>query len=78
MASAMQEVFGDLLLTQPIDKNEAKLPSPQQLKNKIILKHKKLPEGLEEDSVCIQSEDGWSIAIFLFFCTYSSIKKLEK
>ena len=58
MANAMQEVFGDLLLTQPIDKNETKLPSPNQLKNKIILKHKKLPEGSEEDSICIQSEDG--------------------
>lgn len=59
MANAMQEVFGDLLLTQPIDKSETKLPSPHQLKNKIILKHKKLPEGTEEDSICIQSEDGW-------------------
>ncbi|XP_065217212.1 1-phosphatidylinositol 4,5-bisphosphate phosphodiesterase gamma-1 [Planococcus citri] len=57
MANAMQEVFGDLLLTQPVDKNETKLPSPHQLKNKIILKHKKLPEGTEEDSVCVQSED---------------------
>lgn len=45
MAQAMQEVFGDLLLTQPIDKNESQLPSPQQLRRKIILKHKKLPEN---------------------------------
>lgn len=58
MANIMQEILGDLLLTQPIDKTETKLPSPHQLRNKIILKHKKLPEGLEEDSVSISSEDG--------------------
>ena len=58
MATVMQEVFGDMLLTQPIEKMETQLPSPQQLRYKIILKHKKLPEGSEEDSVCVQNEDG--------------------
>lgn len=59
MANAMQEVFGDLLLTQPVEKTETKLPSPKQLQNKIILKHRKLPEGTtEEDSVSVHSEDG--------------------
>jgi len=58
MATTMQEIFGDMLLTQPIDKNETKLPSPHQLRNKIILKHKKLPEGSEEDSICVQSDEG--------------------
>lgn len=48
MASALQEVFGEMLLTQPVDKYENKLPSPYQLRRKIILKHKKLPEGEEE------------------------------
>ncbi|KAF7987870.1 hypothetical protein HCN44_003733 [Aphidius gifuensis] len=48
MAAAMQQVFGDLLLTQPIDKNETTLPSPHALKRKIILKHKKLPDGVDE------------------------------
>lgn len=42
MAQLMMEVFGDMLLTQSLEKNEAKLPSPQALKRKIILKHKKL------------------------------------
>lgn len=42
MAQLMIEVFGDMLLTQPLEKNETKLPSPQALKRKIILKHKKL------------------------------------
>lgn len=42
-------VFGDTLLTNRIDKNETQLPSPYQLRRRIILKHKKLPE-IEEDS----------------------------
>lgn len=49
MAQALTEVFGDMLLTQRLDRTETQLPSPHQLKRKIILKHKKLPEF--EDSV---------------------------
>lgn len=45
MATAFQDVFGDMLLTQPVDKNETALPSPHDLRRKIILKHKKLPDG---------------------------------
>ncbi|XP_065161549.1 1-phosphatidylinositol 4,5-bisphosphate phosphodiesterase gamma-1 isoform X2 [Atheta coriaria] len=48
MATAMQEVFGDMLLIHPVEKNEKQLPSPHQLRRRIILKHKKLPEGQEE------------------------------
>lgn len=54
MAYAMQDVFGDMLLTQQVEKNEIQLPSPYQLRRKIILKHKKLPENgvkLEEGTV---------------------------
>ena len=36
----------DKLLTQPVNPLAADLPSPQQLMNKIILKHKKLGENL--------------------------------
>ncbi|CAH1179228.1 unnamed protein product [Phaedon cochleariae] len=56
MASAMQEVFGDLLLTYPVEKNETKLPSPLSLRRKILLKHKKLPEGQEENSLLIRND----------------------
>merc|ERR1719232_77384 len=48
MANQFQEVFGDMLISAPIDKNETKLPSPEQLKRKILLKHKKLPDGANE------------------------------
>ncbi|XP_067640356.1 1-phosphatidylinositol 4,5-bisphosphate phosphodiesterase gamma-1 [Eurosta solidaginis] len=44
MAQALIEVFGDMLLTQRCDRAEIQLPSPHQLRRKIILKHKKLPE----------------------------------
>ncbi|CAG0883545.1 unnamed protein product [Cyprideis torosa] len=46
MAQGFVEVFGEMLLTSPVDKNETMLPSPQRLRRKIILKHKKLPESM--------------------------------
>ncbi|XP_032527814.2 1-phosphatidylinositol 4,5-bisphosphate phosphodiesterase gamma-1 [Danaus plexippus] len=58
MAAAFQEVFGDMLVIQPLEKNETKLPSPQDLLKKIILKHKKLPEGAEENSFAVRQEEG--------------------
>lgn len=44
MAQALIETFGDMLLVQRVDRNECHLPSPYQLRRRIILKHKKLPE----------------------------------
>lgn len=57
MAAAFQELFGDMLLTQQIDKDETQLPSPNQLKRKIIIKHKKLPEGKDERFVLTRNDD---------------------
>jgi phosphatidylinositol phospholipase C, gamma-1 len=57
MARAFQEVFGDMLLTQPVDKNETQLPSPFQLRRKIVLKHKKLNEG----EFCVRDDEGLDI-----------------
>ena len=48
MATAFQDVFGDMLISAHLDKNEAELPSPDRLKRKIILKHKKLPEFVSD------------------------------
>ncbi|CAH2324037.1 1-phosphatidylinositol 4,5-bisphosphate phosphodiesterase gamma-2 [Pelobates cultripes] len=46
MAKVFKEVFGDLLLTRPIEASADQLPSPTQLKERIIIKHKKLgPKG---------------------------------
>ncbi|XP_052746771.1 1-phosphatidylinositol 4,5-bisphosphate phosphodiesterase gamma-1 isoform X2 [Bicyclus anynana] len=58
MAAAFQDVFGDSLLTAPVDKGETALPSPHDLRGKIILKHKKLPEGAEESSFAVRQDDG--------------------
>ncbi|KAL3860223.1 hypothetical protein ACJMK2_010378 [Sinanodonta woodiana] len=43
MANAFRDTFGEMLLTEPISRDATELPSPEQLKFKIILKHKKLP-----------------------------------
>ncbi|XP_036607097.1 1-phosphatidylinositol 4,5-bisphosphate phosphodiesterase gamma-2 [Trichosurus vulpecula] len=46
MARVFKEVFGDLLLTKPTEASADQLPSPAQLKEKIVIKHKKLgPRG---------------------------------
>ena len=50
MAQTFQDVLGDMLVVAPVDKNEAMLPSPEKLKRKIILKHKKLPEGCYDEA----------------------------
>jgi len=50
MAECFQEVFGEMLVTAPLDKTEKELPSPEKLRRRIILKHKKLPEGIDENA----------------------------
>uniref|UniRef100_A0A8C4FC22 Phosphoinositide phospholipase C n=1 Tax=Dicentrarchus labrax TaxID=13489 RepID=A0A8C4FC22_DICLA len=59
MATHFKKVFGDLLLTKPVDNNAEELPSPHQLRRKILIKHKKLVEGTlyEEVSSASYSEN---------------------
>ncbi|XP_043670796.1 1-phosphatidylinositol 4,5-bisphosphate phosphodiesterase gamma-1 [Vespula pensylvanica] len=57
MAITMQELFGNMLLVQSVDKNETCLPSPYALRKKILLKHKKLPDGADETSFLIRSDE---------------------
>lgn len=40
MATHFKKVFGDLLLTKPVDSNAEELPSPYQLRRKILIKVK--------------------------------------
>ena len=56
-ANLSQEVFGEMLLVAPVDKAEKELPSPEKLRRKIILKHKKLPEGTDENAGVIVDLD---------------------
>ncbi|KAL7978816.1 hypothetical protein Chor_013305 [Crotalus horridus] len=54
IAKVFREVFGDQLLAKPIEASADQLPSPTQLKGKIIIKHKKLgPKG----DVDVNTED---------------------
>ncbi|GFU38931.1 1-phosphatidylinositol 4,5-bisphosphate phosphodiesterase gamma-1 [Nephila pilipes] len=57
MAAAFLEVFGDMLLVQPVDGAQREMPSPLQLKRKIIIKHKKLPDGHEE-RIILRNDEG--------------------
>ncbi|CAG7728525.1 unnamed protein product [Allacma fusca] len=43
MAKKFQEILGKLLLTIPINRTESTLPSPTQLKRKILIKCKQIP-----------------------------------
>lgn len=45
MARVFREVFGANLLTEPIENDGNCMPSPDQLKRKIIIKHKKQSDG---------------------------------
>ena len=49
MADIMLEVLGDLLYTEARDEEGHTLPSPASLRNKILIKGKKLKKSLEED-----------------------------
>lgn len=60
MAQAMTEVFGDMLLVHSVDKNETQLPSPYQLRRRIILKHKKLPE-IEEAGTLVRTDESETV-----------------
>ncbi|MGH0164756.1 UNVERIFIED_CONTAM: hypothetical protein FKN15_047914 [Acipenser sinensis] len=51
MATTFKKVFGDMLLTKPVDISADGLPSPNQLKRKILIKHKKLAEGSAYEEV---------------------------
>uniref|UniRef100_A0A8D3BRH6 1-phosphatidylinositol 4,5-bisphosphate phosphodiesterase gamma n=1 Tax=Scophthalmus maximus TaxID=52904 RepID=A0A8D3BRH6_SCOMX len=51
MATNFKKVFGDMLLTKAVDIVADGLPSPNQLKRKILIKHKKLAEGSPYEEV---------------------------
>uniref|UniRef100_A0A3B3ZUN7 1-phosphatidylinositol 4,5-bisphosphate phosphodiesterase gamma n=1 Tax=Periophthalmus magnuspinnatus TaxID=409849 RepID=A0A3B3ZUN7_9GOBI len=51
MATFFKKVFGEMLLTKAVDIAADGLPSPNQLKRKILIKHKKLAEGSAYEEV---------------------------
>ena len=54
-ALEFKKILGDLLLADLVEKGASALPSPYQLRRKVILKHKKLPEGSDETVVLAES-----------------------
>ncbi|XP_071822234.1 1-phosphatidylinositol 4,5-bisphosphate phosphodiesterase gamma-1-like isoform X3 [Apostichopus japonicus] len=57
MACVFQEIFGPSLLTQPVERDGKSLPTLNQLRGKIIIKHKKLPEGDVDVFASIPDDD---------------------
>lgn len=51
MAAQFKKVFGDLLLTKAVEMAADGLPSPSQLRKKILIKHKKLAEDSPYEEV---------------------------
>ena len=45
MAHHLETILGDMLYKEPVDENLTQLPSPEDLKGKILIKAKKLPPG---------------------------------
>ncbi|PVD20783.1 hypothetical protein C0Q70_18944 [Pomacea canaliculata] len=79
MAMAFRDVFGASLLVDPIQKDATLLPSPQQLKYKIILKHKKLPDWVDgnEWRYTVASEDSSNMEIDISTSVKNGIMYLE-
>ncbi|KAJ3187801.1 1-phosphatidylinositol 4,5-bisphosphate phosphodiesterase delta-4 [Gaertneriomyces sp. JEL0708] len=57
MAKILRDVLGDALIHKPLADNEDKLPSPESLKNRIILKGKVLVEGFDDDTDYESTDD---------------------
>ncbi|KAK7114898.1 hypothetical protein V1264_000879 [Littorina saxatilis] len=79
MAMAFRDVFGANLLVEPVNKEGSCLPSPTHLKNKIILKHKKLPEWVDgnEWRYTVASEDSSNMEIDVSTSVKNGIMYLE-
>ncbi|KAF8771915.1 1-phosphatidylinositol 4 like protein [Argiope bruennichi] len=85
MAAAFREVFGDMLLIEPVERDSAQMPSPDQLKKKIIIMHKKIPEEEDETIILEKNEDIKFFHImmkiyfeFRSFCAYSDTSDAVK
>ncbi|KND00834.1 phosphatidylinositol phospholipase C [Spizellomyces punctatus DAOM BR117] len=57
MAKILKDALGDALLQRPLAENETALPSPEALKNKIIIKGKLFPSNASEDDTDYETED---------------------
>lgn len=70
MAKVFKEVFGDLLLTKPTEASADQLPSPSQLREKIIIKVGRLAPGPAPLTNCMtlgRSFTPWRLCVLLGF-----------
>ena len=58
MASIFEEILGPMLLKTPLTETDTEdiLPSPDELKGKILIKHKKLPQKKSTDATSPSTE----------------------
>ena len=45
MANHLVNILGDMLYKDTVDENKQELPSPEDLRGKVLIKAKKLPPG---------------------------------
>ncbi|XP_012581483.1 PREDICTED: 1-phosphatidylinositol 4,5-bisphosphate phosphodiesterase delta-3, partial [Condylura cristata] len=58
MARHLRTILGDMLVTQALDsRNPDKLPSPEQLKGRVLVKGKKLPAARSEDKLPLSDRE---------------------
>ncbi|XP_067931540.1 1-phosphatidylinositol 4,5-bisphosphate phosphodiesterase delta-1-like [Watersipora subatra] len=57
MADILTDTLKDMLYTQPVSPAIEQLPSPEELKGKILIKCRKLPAGITEESSIVAMED---------------------
>ncbi|CAK8681794.1 unnamed protein product [Clavelina lepadiformis] len=51
MATMFVDIFQDMLVRQPVSSDDSVLPSPNQMRGKIIIKHKKLSDANRQSEV---------------------------
>ena len=57
MADYMREILSDFLYTVPPDEGAEAMPSPNRLRNKILVKAKRLPPGKSQDEEMEEEDD---------------------
>ncbi|CAK8673512.1 unnamed protein product [Clavelina lepadiformis] len=57
MAEILKNTLGSKLLTAPVDPQENTLPSPEQLKGKVLVKGKRLPKESESDGEVSEEDE---------------------
>ena len=53
----MREILSDFLYTAPVDEDADAMPSPDRLRNKILVKAKRLPPGKSQEDDVDDGED---------------------